>query len=57
MLCKWTNYIHGWQDRYFVLQDGTLSYYRSEGDATFGCRGSLSVSRAIVKVGIAKVLY
>ncbi|XP_018020850.1 ceramide transfer protein isoform X2 [Hyalella azteca] len=49
VLSKWTNYIHGWQDRYFVLRDGTLSYYRSQGDASFGCRGSISVSRAIVK--------
>ncbi|KAF2350862.1 Pleckstrin domain [Trinorchestia longiramus] len=49
ILSKWTNYIHGWQDRYFVLRDGTLSYYRSEGDASFGCRGSISVFRAIVK--------
>lgn len=25
-LQKWTNYIHGWQPRYIVLQDKTLSY-------------------------------
>lgn len=27
-LSKWTNYIHGWQDRFIVLKDGTLSYYK-----------------------------
>ena len=27
-LSKWTNYLHGWQDRYIVLRDGTLSYYK-----------------------------
>lgn len=25
-LQKWTNYIHGWQSRFIVLQDKTLSY-------------------------------
>lgn len=25
-LSKWTNYIHGWQPRYVVLQDKILSY-------------------------------
>lgn len=25
-LSKWTNYIHGWQPRYMMLQDKTLSY-------------------------------
>lgn len=27
-LSKWTNYIHGWQPRFIVLKDGTLSYYK-----------------------------
>uniref|UniRef100_A0A915IK19 PH domain-containing protein n=1 Tax=Romanomermis culicivorax TaxID=13658 RepID=A0A915IK19_ROMCU len=27
-LLKWTNYIKGYQKRWFVLTDGTLSYYR-----------------------------
>ena len=27
-LYKWTNYIKGYQKRWFVLQDGLLSYYR-----------------------------
>lgn len=27
-LYKWTNYIRGYQKRWFVLQNGLLSYYR-----------------------------
>ncbi|KAL3867074.1 hypothetical protein ACJMK2_044307 [Sinanodonta woodiana] len=48
ILSKWTNYLHGWQDRYIVLKDGTLSYYKSESDISFGCRGAVSLSRASV---------
>ena len=49
-LSKWTNYLHGWQDRYFVIADGILSYYKSEFDTNFGCRGSVSVQRASILV-------
>ncbi|XP_045156184.1 ceramide transfer protein-like isoform X1 [Mercenaria mercenaria] len=48
VLSKWTNYLHGWQDRYIVLKDGTLSYYKSENDLAFGCRGAVSLTRASV---------
>uniref|UniRef100_A0A1W7RAQ4 Ceramide transfer protein n=1 Tax=Hadrurus spadix TaxID=141984 RepID=A0A1W7RAQ4_9SCOR len=48
-LSKWTNYIHGWQDRYIVLKEGTLSYYKSENDTSFGCRGAISIYKATVK--------
>lgn len=49
-LSKWTNYIYGWQPRYIVLKDGTLSYYKSESESDFGCRGAISLSRATIKV-------
>lgn len=49
-LSKWTNYIHGWQTRFIVLKDGTLSYYKSEQDSGFGCRGSISLYKATIKV-------
>lgn len=49
-LCKWTNYIHGWQDRYIVLKEGTLSYYKSENETGFGCRGAVSLSKVIISV-------
>ncbi|XP_073840208.1 ceramide transfer protein isoform X1 [Musca autumnalis] len=48
-LSKWTNYIYGWQPRYIVLKDGTLSYYKSESESDFGCRGAISLSRATIK--------
>lgn len=49
-LSKWTNYIHGWQPRFIVLKDGTLSYYKSEQDSDFGCRGAISLQKATIKV-------
>ncbi|XP_065059472.1 ceramide transfer protein-like [Rhopilema esculentum] len=48
VLSKWTNYLHGWQDRYFILKSGNLSYYKSEFDMAYGCRGSVSLGRAKV---------
>jgi collagen type IV alpha-3-binding protein len=49
VLSKWTNYIHGWQDRYIVLKSGTLSYYKSEQESGYGCRGALSLAKAVIK--------
>uniref|UniRef100_H2XPW9 Ceramide transfer protein n=1 Tax=Ciona intestinalis TaxID=7719 RepID=H2XPW9_CIOIN len=43
---KWTNYYHGWQDRFVCCQDGTLSYYRAQDETEFGCRGSISLTKA-----------
>lgn len=48
-LSKWTNYLHGWQERWVVLSGGTLSYYKSEFDTAFGCRGSMSVAKATIQ--------
>lgn len=48
-LSKWTNYIHGWQPRYIVLKDGTLSYYKSESESDLGCRGAISLQKATIK--------
>ena len=49
-ISKWTNYIHGWQDRWLVLKNGTLSYYKSRNDIHLGCRGSISLGRAEIQV-------
>lgn len=49
-LSKWTNYIHGWQPRFIVLKNGNLSYYKSEVDSDFGCRGAISLHKATIKV-------
>ncbi|XP_029649707.1 ceramide transfer protein isoform X3 [Octopus sinensis] len=47
-LSKWTNYLHGWQDRYVVLKDGTFSYFKSASETAYGCRGAVSLNRACV---------
>jgi hypothetical protein len=49
-LFKWTNYLHGWQERYLILRHGFLNYYKNELDITVGCRGALSVTQAIIQV-------
>ncbi|XP_048875031.1 ceramide transfer protein-like [Brienomyrus brachyistius] len=48
ILSKWTNYIHGWQDRWVVLKNNTLSYYKSQDEREYGCRGSLCLSKAVI---------
>ncbi|XP_030326735.1 ceramide transfer protein isoform X4 [Strigops habroptila] len=48
VLSKWTNYIHGWQDRWVVLKSSTLSYYKSEDETEYGCRGSICLSKAVI---------
>ena len=49
-LFKWTNYLHGWQERYLILRHGFLNYYKNEFDIALGCRGALSVKQVIVQV-------
>lgn len=53
-LSKWTNYIHGWQSRFIVLKNGTLSYYKSEQESDLGCRGSISLYKATIKVNLGR---
>lgn len=50
---QWTNYIHGWQDRWVVLKNNTLSYYKSQDETEYGCRGSLCLSKAVITVSTA----
>jgi len=47
-LSKWTNYIHGWQDRFVCCSRGTLCYYRNEDESEYGCRGTISLAKAEV---------
>uniref|UniRef100_A0A2C9JUP5 Pleckstrin homology domain-containing family A member 8 n=1 Tax=Biomphalaria glabrata TaxID=6526 RepID=A0A2C9JUP5_BIOGL len=44
VLLKWTNYISGWQPRWFILDNGVLSYYKSQEDVNNGCKGSIKMS-------------
>lgn len=41
-LKKWTNYRKGYQLRWFVLEDGVLSYYKHQDDAGTACRGAIN---------------
>lgn len=34
-LYKWASYLKGYQKRWFVLQNGTLAYYRSDINSHF----------------------
>ncbi|XP_046680649.1 pleckstrin homology domain-containing family A member 3-like [Homalodisca vitripennis] len=44
VLWKWTNYWNGWQTRWFILENGILSYYMSQEEVNQGCKGSMKVS-------------
>ena len=44
-LYKWTNYIKGYQKRWFVLQNGLLSYYRQTKHTGLNISQSLSEVR------------
>jgi len=48
-LSKWTNYIHGWQNRFISLRDGNLVYYKTAGETEYGCRGAVSIGKAEVR--------
>lgn len=49
-LWKWTNYISGWQQRWFVLKSGVLYYYVSESEVGQACKGSLKVASCDIMV-------
>jgi hypothetical protein len=42
-LKKWTNYRKGYQLRWFVLENGVLSYYKHQDDAESVCRGVINM--------------
>ncbi|EHL00950.1 putative Oxysterol-binding protein like protein C2F12.05c [Glarea lozoyensis 74030] len=42
-LKKWTNYRKGFQLRWFVLEDGILSYSKHQDDAGSACRGAINM--------------
>ncbi|KKA31206.1 hypothetical protein TD95_000809 [Thielaviopsis punctulata] len=42
-LKKWTNYRKGYQLRWFVLEDGVLSYSKNQDDASSACRGAINM--------------
>lgn len=48
-LSKWTNYAEGYKLRWFVLEDGILSYYKSQAEYPVNCRGSINMQYAKVQ--------
>ncbi|XP_050094215.1 oxysterol-binding protein 1 isoform X3 [Anopheles aquasalis] len=46
-LLKWTNYLKGYQKRWFVLSKGVLSYYRSKGTMMQCLRAPRSPTRLV----------
>lgn len=49
-LKKWTNYKSGYKARWFVLENGVLSYYRNQHESENACRGSINMK-------VAKIVY
>ncbi|XP_069047555.1 oxysterol-binding protein 1 isoform X3 [Lepisosteus oculatus] len=49
-LFKWTNYIKGYQRRWFVLSNGLLSYYRTQAEMGHTCRGTINLATANISV-------
>ncbi|KAJ1913056.1 hypothetical protein IWQ60_009374 [Tieghemiomyces parasiticus] len=45
-LLKWTNFASGYKRRYFVLENGVLSYYKDKADASNACRGAINLKIA-----------
>ncbi|XP_072105275.1 pleckstrin homology domain-containing family A member 3-like isoform X2 [Mobula birostris] len=49
VLHKWTNYLSGWQPRYFVLDGSVFSYYDSQEDVGKGSKGSIKMAVCEIK--------
>uniref|UniRef100_A0A6P7FND5 Pleckstrin homology domain-containing family A member 3-like isoform X2 n=1 Tax=Diabrotica virgifera virgifera TaxID=50390 RepID=A0A6P7FND5_DIAVI len=50
ILWKWTNYWNGWQTRWFVLENGVLSYCKSQDEVKQGFKGSVKVQACEINV-------
>ena len=42
-LYKWTNYMKGYQRRWFIISGGNIYYYKSPSEVELTCRGSMSL--------------
>ena len=49
-LNKWTNYAGGYKNRWFVLENGILSYFKNQDDTGNSCRGSINMRIAKVSI-------
>ncbi|EFO16219.2 PH domain-containing protein [Loa loa] len=43
VMYKWTNFVYGWQKRYFELENGVLVYYKAESEKQYGIRGAVAL--------------
>ena len=43
------SFMTGWQPRWFILESGILSYYKSQEDVNNGCKGSIKMSACDIK--------
>lgn len=48
-LGKWTNIAHGYKTRWFVLEDGILSYYHNQDDEGKQSRGAINMRYAKIR--------
>lgn len=55
-LSKWTNMARGYRSRWFVLENGTLSYYRNQDEEGKAVRGAINMSVAILHASTAESL-
>mmetsp|Transcript_31206 Transcript_31206/g.93618 ORF Transcript_31206/g.93618 Transcript_31206/m.93618 type:complete len:764 (-) Transcript_31206:1462-3753(-) len=49
LLVKWTNQMYGWQPRYFVIENGSMSCYLGSKEKKGICRASINLSDVIVR--------
>ena len=56
-LRKWTNYTSGYKLRFFVLEDGVLSYYKHQDDAGSACRGAINMRIAKLQMDPKEKLH
>ncbi|KAK4054159.1 hypothetical protein OIV83_001185 [Microbotryomycetes sp. JL201] len=56
-LSKWTNVARGYRSRWFVLDNGVLSYYRTQEDEGKASRGSINMGVAHVTQGSDKLKF
>lgn len=55
-LKKWTKFTSGYKLRWFVLENGVLSYYKRQSDTENACRGSINMKHAKLRTGSSEKL-
>lgn len=55
-LKKWTNITGGYKLRWFILENGVLSYYKKQDDTEKACRGSINMRQALLHLDSSEKL-